>query len=164
MTFDARRADADCARIRVDPTRMFPAIKMSTTDAHTAVLPRFFTAHRYVLGLLFCSYVGGWLIDHLRTRGIAAAPHFVQAACAMFLHSRRCDFLHFDPYRRFEAAYVVFNLLVFAATPSGLTAWQLLTSAAVTRVDRRATGRDRDVGRCWCGTGGRWIADRPDFR
>ncbi len=86
-----------------------------------------------IVGLIFLvtapagQWLGGLLIDHLRTRGIAAAPHFVQAACAMACIPAAAIFCTSTHIGASEAAYTVFNLLVFAATPSGLTAWQLLT-------------------------------------
>ena len=43
---------------------------MSATDAH--VLPRVFTSHRYVLGLLFCSYIVAFIDRGLVS--VAAAP------------------------------------------------------------------------------------------
>jgi MFS family permease len=85
------------------------------------------------VGLLFLvtapagQWLGGLLIDHLRARGIAAAPHFVQAACAILCIPAAIIFCTSTHIAGSEAAYTVFNLLVFAATPSGLTAWQLLT-------------------------------------
>src|SRR5580693_6148662 len=43
---------------------------MSTTDAH--IFPRVFTSHRYVLGLLFCSYIVAFIDRGLVS--VAAAP------------------------------------------------------------------------------------------
>jgi MFS family permease len=86
-----------------------------------------------IVGLIFLvtapagQWLGGLLVDHLRARGIAAAPHFVQAACAMACIPAAAIFCTSTHIGASEAAYTVFNLLVFAATPSGLTAWQLLT-------------------------------------
>ena len=85
------------------------------------------------VGLIFLvtapagQWLGGLLIDHLRARGIAAAPHFVQAGCAILCIPAAVIFCTSTHISSSEAAYTVFNLLVFAATPSGLTAWQLLT-------------------------------------
>jgi hypothetical protein len=42
---------------------------MSTPDARSQLLPRFFTSHRSVVGLLFCSYVAAFV-----DRGLVAAP------------------------------------------------------------------------------------------
>jgi MFS family permease len=86
-----------------------------------------------IVGLIFLvtapagQWLGGLLMDHLRARGIAAAPHFVQAACAMACIPAAMIFCTSTHIGASEAAYTVFNLLVFAATPAGLTAWQLLT-------------------------------------
>jgi hypothetical protein len=86
-----------------------------------------------IVGLIFLvtapagQWLGGLLIDHLRTRSIAAAPHVVQATCAMVCIPAAMIFCTSTHIGASEAAYAGFNLLVFAATPSGLTAWQLLT-------------------------------------
>jgi MFS family permease len=85
------------------------------------------------VGLIFLvtapagQWLGGSLIDHLRTRGLVAAPHFVQAACSILCIPAAVIFCTSTHIGYSEAAYAVFNLLVFAATPSGLTAWQLRT-------------------------------------
>lgn len=86
-----------------------------------------------IVGLIFLitapagQWLGGLLMDHLRARGVAAAPHFVQATCAIACIPAAVIFCTSTQIGASEAAYTVFNLLVFAATPSGLTAWQLLT-------------------------------------
>jgi MFS family permease len=85
------------------------------------------------VGLIFLvtapasQWLGGLLIDHLRARDIAAAPHFVQAGCSILCIPAAMIFCTSARIGYSEAAYAVFNLLVFTATPSGLTAWQLLT-------------------------------------
>jgi MFS family permease len=85
------------------------------------------------VGLIFLvtapagQWLGGLLIDHLRARGSASAPHLVQAAGAVLCIPAAMIFCTSPHIAGSEAAYTVFNLLVFAATPSGLTAWQLLT-------------------------------------
>jgi MFS family permease len=73
--------------------------------------------------------LGGFMIDHLGSRGIAAAPHFVQAACSILCIPAAAIFCTSKQIGCSEAAYIVFNLLAFAATPAGLTAWQLLAPA-----------------------------------
>jgi MFS family permease len=84
------------------------------------------------VGLIFLvtapagQWLGGVLIDHWRAQGITAAPHFVQAACAILCIPAAMIFCTSAHIGGSVAAYTVFNLLVFAATPSGLTAWQLL--------------------------------------
>jgi MFS family permease len=88
-----------------------------------------------IVGLMFLvsaptgQLLGGYLIDHLRSRGIAAAPHFVQAACSLLCIPAAAVFCTAKQIGCSEAAYIVFNLLAFAATPAGLTAWQLLAPA-----------------------------------
>jgi len=88
-----------------------------------------------IVGLMFLvsaptgQILGGLLIDHLRSRGIAAAPHFVQAACSILCIPAAAVFFTSRQIGSSEAAYIIFNLLAFAATPAGLTAWQLLAPA-----------------------------------
>jgi MFS family permease len=71
-------------------------------------------------------WLGGLLIDHLRGRGIAAAPHILQAGCSILCIPAAVLFCTARQLGISEAGYTVFNLLVFAATPAGMTAWQLL--------------------------------------
>jgi MFS family permease len=85
------------------------------------------------VGLMFLlsaptgQWLGGLLIDHLRVRGIAAAPHVLQAGCSILCIPAAVVFCSAKQLSISEAGYVVFNLLVFAATPAGMTGWQLLT-------------------------------------
>jgi len=87
----------------------------------------------WTVGLLFLvsapagQWLGGLLIDRLRTLGISAAPLFVQAGCAILCIPTAVIFCTSRRIGLSETAYMVFNLLVFAATPAGLTAWQALT-------------------------------------
>jgi MFS family permease len=86
-----------------------------------------------IVGLMFLlsapagQWLGGLLIDHLRARGIAAAPHILQAGCSILCLPAAVLFCTAKRLGVSEAGYAVFNLLVFAATPAGLTAWQQLT-------------------------------------
>jgi MFS family permease len=86
-----------------------------------------------MVGLMFLfsapagQWLGGLLIDHLRARGIAAAPHLLQAGCSILCIPAAVVFCTAKQLSVSEAGYVVFNLLVFAATPAGMTGWQLLT-------------------------------------
>jgi MFS family permease len=87
----------------------------------------------FLVGLIFLAtaptgqWLGSVLLDRMRNAGIVAAPHLLQAVCALtclpaaivFCTSRRLGWC--------EAAYAVYNLVVFAATPAGLTGWRLLT-------------------------------------
>ena len=85
------------------------------------------------VGLMFLlsaptgQWLGGLLIDHLRLRGIGAAPHFLQAACSILCIPPAVAFCTAKQLGVSEAGYTLFNLLVFAATPAGMTGWQLLT-------------------------------------
>jgi MFS family permease len=85
------------------------------------------------VGLMFLlsapagQWLGGSLIDHLRARGIAAAPHLLQAGCSILCIPAAVLFCTAKQLSISEAGYVVFNLLVFAATPAGMTGWQLIT-------------------------------------
>ena len=85
------------------------------------------------VGLLFLvsapagQWLGGVLIDRLHSRGSAAAPHIAQAACAILCIPAAWVFCTASQIGCSEAAYATFNLLVFAATPAGMTGWQALT-------------------------------------
>lgn len=87
----------------------------------------------WIVGLMFLvsaptgQWLGGMLMDRLRAMGIAAAPLFVQAGSAILGIPAAVIFCRSKHLAASEAAYIVFNMLVFAATPAGLTAWQLLT-------------------------------------
>jgi MFS family permease len=72
-------------------------------------------------------WTGGVLIDRLLVRGIAAPSNVVLAVCALMAMPAAFLFCLSDQIWISRSAYVVFNYLVFAATPAGLTGWQLLT-------------------------------------
>jgi MFS family permease len=85
------------------------------------------------VGLMFIisapigQWVGGFLIDNLRMRGVRAPTHVVLALCAVMALPAAFLFCTSDQLAASRSAYVLFNFLVFAATPAGLTGWQLLT-------------------------------------
>ncbi len=87
----------------------------------------------WIVGIMFLvsaptgQWLGGVLMDRLRAIGIPAAPLFVQAAGAILCIPAAVIFCTSKRLLASEASYIVFNMLVFAATPAGLSAWQLLT-------------------------------------
>jgi MFS family permease len=123
------------------PLTMATACIITLSQTQAAWVPLFYTrafgltAGRaaQMVGLMFLlsapagQWLGGMFIDHLRSRGIAAAPHVLQAACAILCIAPAVLFCTAKQLGYSRAGYIVFNLLVFAATPAGMTAWQLLT-------------------------------------
>ncbi len=81
----------------------------------------------FILSAPIGQWVGGQLIDRLRNRGIAHAPHLLLAGCAVLCLLPAVVFCTASQLRVSEAAYTLFNFLVFCATPAGLTGWQCLT-------------------------------------
>ena len=71
--------------------------------------------------------LGSILIDKLRTVGLPAAPHLVQAACALLAFPAAVVFCTSQRLGYAAMTFGAYNLLVFAATPAGLTGWRLLT-------------------------------------
>jgi predicted MFS family arabinose efflux permease len=72
-------------------------------------------------------YLGGILIDLLRAHGMADAPHLIQAGGSVLCIPAAVIFCSSTRIGVSMAGYILFNLLVFAATPAGMTGWQLLT-------------------------------------
>jgi MFS family permease len=71
--------------------------------------------------------VGGMLTDRLHARQVPGAPNLVIALCATLALPPAILFCTADRLWISEAAYIVFNFLVAAATPNGLAGLQLLT-------------------------------------
>jgi MFS family permease len=86
-----------------------------------------------LVGLLFAlsaptgQWLGGVAIDRLRARGFAAAPLLVQAGCALACLPFAWGLCSAGSLAASAASYALFNVLVFAATPAGMTGWQSLT-------------------------------------
>lgn len=85
------------------------------------------------LGIMFVisapigQWMGGVLIDRLYARKVPAPSNVVLASCAIAAILPAHTFCSSDQLWTSRAAYVLFNFLVFAATPAGLTGWQQLT-------------------------------------
>lgn len=85
------------------------------------------------VGLMFVASVplgqwtGGFLIDHLRRRGVAAAPNLVLTLSLALSVLPAAIFCTTHLLKVSFAAYVVFSLFVSVATPCGLAGWQSLT-------------------------------------
>jgi predicted MFS family arabinose efflux permease len=134
-------------RLLVDNQRAYVPLTIATAciitlaQTQAAWVPLFYTrAFRLApgeaaqtVGLMFLisapagQWLGGSLIDYLRVRGVAAAPLLLQAGCSILCIPPAVLFCTAKQLGASEAGYTVFNLLVFAATPAGMTAWQLLT-------------------------------------
>jgi hypothetical protein len=63
----------------------------------------------------------------LRGVGVLAAPHLVQATCAVLALPAAAISFTSHCLTWTAIAFATYNLLVFAATPAGLTGWRLLT-------------------------------------
>jgi MFS family permease len=123
------------------PLTLATACIITLSQAQAAWVPLFYTRAfgltpgkaAQIVGFMFLlsapagQWLGGLLIDHLRARGVAAAPHVLQAGCSILCIPLAVFFCTAEQLGVSEAAYVVFNLTVFAATPAGMTAWQILT-------------------------------------
>jgi MFS family permease len=128
-------------RAAYGPVTIATACILVLSQTQAAWMPLFYTrafhlsaaSAAWTVGLLFLvsapagQWMGGLLIDRLRTLGMSAAPLFVQAGCAILCIPAAAIFCTSRRMGLSETAYMVFNFLVFAATPAGLTAWQALT-------------------------------------
>lgn len=81
----------------------------------------------FLLSAPLGQWAGGLAIDRLFMRGDAAPSHRILALCALAAVPPTWLFCVSGDLWLSRAAYLVFNFLVFAATPAGLTGWQLLT-------------------------------------
>jgi MFS family permease len=70
---------------------------------------------------------GSFLIDRLRTLGFTASPHVVQAGSALAALPTAVVFCTSRCFGCAVWAFALYNFLVFAATPAGMTGWRLLT-------------------------------------
>lgn len=123
------------------PLTIATACIITLSQAQAAWLPLFYTRTfgltpgdaAQTVGLLFLfsaplgQWLGGSFIDRLRVRGIFAAPLILQAGCSILCIVPAILFCTAQRLEVSEAGYTLFNLLAFAATPAGMTGWQLLT-------------------------------------
>jgi MFS family permease len=70
---------------------------------------------------------GSFLIDRLRTLGFTASPHVVQAGSVLAAFPAAVIFCTSQHFGSAAWAFALYNFLVFAATPAGITGWRLLT-------------------------------------
>jgi MFS family permease len=117
------------------------ACSLTLAQAQAAWMPLFYVRHfglspgesAMTNGVMFLlsapagQWAGGFMIDRLRAKGNVAAPHVVLALCAFCCVPAAFIFCTTRDIRLSELAYVIFNFFAFAATPAGLTGWQLLT-------------------------------------
>ena len=119
------------------------ACSIALAQTQAAWIPQFFS-RRFDLapgegavtaGFLFLlsaplgQWVGGQMIDRFAKRGIPAAHNLVLAICCAMSLPAAAGYCLADDLHHAELAYLLFNLLVFAATPAGLSGWQRLTPA-----------------------------------
>jgi len=97
------------------------------TAGHAAVL----------VGLLYISsapigqWIGGSLLDRMRQRGVAAPSHMLLAVCFALSLIPAVLFCTADSLAVVAPAYWLFNLVVFASTPAGMSGWQRLTPSGL---------------------------------
>jgi MFS family permease len=117
------------------------ACSVTLTQAQAAWLPLYYVrsfglspgASALSVGLMFIlsaptgQWAGGLLSDKLQKQGAIAAPSTVLALCAVSSIIPTVIFCNARSLYLSEAAYLLFNFIVSAATPSGLTGWQMLT-------------------------------------
>ncbi len=117
------------------------ACSVTLAQAQAAWIPQFYgrrfglaPGHSAVLvGWLFLisaplgQGVGGFVIDRFRARGVAAPSNLILALFCMACLPAAVLFCTATDLRYAAAGYAVFNALVFAATPAGLSGWQALT-------------------------------------
>ncbi|MEJ1969134.1 MAG: MFS transporter [Rhizomicrobium sp.] len=118
------------------------ACNIVLAQAQAAWLPIFYSRHfglapaqgATAVGVLFLMSaplgqgLGGSIIDGLQRRGVAAPANTMMMVCAALALPLAILFTTADTLFVSEAFYVLFNLVVCAATPAGLTGWQLLIS------------------------------------
>jgi len=117
------------------------ACSVTLAQAQAAWIPQLYGRHfglspgtsATTVGFLFLlsapagQWLGGQLIDHLRAKSVAAAPNVILACCGLLCLPAATIFCLSNRLWLSELTYGVFNFLVFAATPAGLTGWQCLT-------------------------------------
>ena len=90
-----------------------------------------------LVGLLFLlsapagQWLGGSAIDLMRRRSVAAPSHLLLAACCALCLVPAASFCTTGSLVVAAPSYWLFNLIVFAATPAGLSGWQHLTPAGL---------------------------------
>jgi MFS family permease len=117
------------------------ACSLTLAQAQAAWIPQFYSrrfglapgAAAAVVGWMFLlsapvgQWLGGWLIDRLQAAKVASPSNVVLALCCAACLPPALVFNLAHSLRASEMAYVIFNLIVFAATPAGLSGWQRLT-------------------------------------
>ncbi len=118
------------------------ACNVLLAQAQAAWLPIFYSRHfglaparaASLIGLLFLlsaplgQWLGGSLIDSLQKRGAAAPANTLLMLCMALALPLVIVFTTANSLAVSEVGYGLFNLVVSAAAPAGLTGWQLLTS------------------------------------
>jgi len=85
----------------------------------------------YVLSAPIGQWVGGALIDRMRRQGVAAPSHMLLAVCFALSLVPAALFCTAGTLTVAAPAYWLFNLVVFASTPAGMSGWQRLTPSGL---------------------------------
>lgn len=83
----------------------------------------------FILSAPAGQWVGGSMIDLLRSKGSGAPANLVLAVCSAACLPLAAVFCTAGSFVASIAAYALFNFIAFAATPAGLSGWQALTPA-----------------------------------
>lgn len=85
----------------------------------------------YAVSAPIGQWIGGSVIDRLRRRGFATPSHLVLAVCCALCLFPAILFCTADSLAVAAPAYWLFNLIVFASTPAGMSGWQRLTPSGL---------------------------------
>jgi len=97
------------------------------TPGRAAIL----TGLLYVLSAPIGQWIGGSAIDRMRQRGVAAPSHLLLATCCGLCLLPAILFCTTGSLAVAAPAYWLFNLVVFASTPAGMSGWQRLTPSGL---------------------------------
>ncbi len=97
------------------------------TPGQAAIL----TGLLYGLSAPIGQWIGGSAIDRMRQRSLSAPSHVLLAACCALCLPPAVLFCTAGSLAVAAPAYWLFNLIVFAATPAGMSGWQRLTPSGL---------------------------------
>jgi len=85
----------------------------------------------FVLSAPIGQWIGGTALDRMRRRGVAAPSHLLLATCCALCLPPAILFCTAGSLTVAAPAYWLFNLIVFASTPAGMSGWQRLTPSGL---------------------------------
>lgn len=102
---------------------LFYTRRFAVAPAHSAVM----IGVMFLLSAPLGQWLGGATIDRLQKRGVTAPANTSMMVCAALALPLAILFTQASTLVLSQVGYVLFNLVVCAATPAGLAGWQLLT-------------------------------------